>query len=70
MAALAEAFFGFCREGIYGFINSFYPDPKIICLVRHLPAVIASMEKIFRQNQHKSSPILNHATLQVGLSLL
>lgn len=48
----------------YGFINSFYPNPKIICLVRHLPDIIASMEKIFRQNQHKSSPILNHATMQ------
>lgn len=48
----------------YGFINSFYPNPKIICLVRHLPDIIASMEKIFRANQHKSSPLVNHATMQ------
>ena len=48
----------------YGFIDSFYPDPKIICLVRKLPDIIASMEKIFRKNQHKSNPILNHATMQ------
>ena len=48
----------------YGFIDSFYPNPKIICLVRHLPDMITSMEKKFRQNQHKSNPILNHATMQ------
>jgi len=48
----------------YDFINSFYPDPKIICLVRSLPDIIASMEKIFRSNQHKSSPLVNHASMQ------
>ncbi len=48
----------------YGFINSFYPNPKMICLVRHLPDIIASMEKIFRQNPHKSSPIVNNASMQ------
>lgn len=48
----------------YGFIDSFYPDPKIICLVRNLPDIIASMEKIFRNNQHKSSSLVNHATMQ------
>jgi len=48
----------------YGFIDSFYPNPKMICLVRNLPDIIASMEKIFRKNQHKSSPLVNHATMQ------
>ena len=48
----------------WGFINSFYPEPKMICLVRHLPDIIASMEKIYRQNQHKSSSFVNHATMQ------
>lgn len=48
----------------YGFIDSFYPKPKIICLVRHLPDIIASMEKMFRSNQHRSSPLVNHATMQ------
>lgn len=51
----------------YGFIDSFYPNPKMICLVRALPDIIASMEKIFRNNQHKSSPIVNHSSMQ-GIS--
>ncbi|MEI8280702.1 MAG: sulfotransferase, partial [Bacteroidota bacterium] len=33
----------------YAFLDSFYPNPKIICLVRNLPDIIASMEKKFRQ---------------------
>ena len=48
----------------YGFIDSFYPNPKIICLVRSLPDIIASMEKMFRNSPHKSNPIVNHATMQ------
>ena len=48
----------------YNFIDSFYPNPKIICLIRNLPDIIASMEKIFRRNQHKSNSIVNHATMQ------
>ncbi len=48
----------------YGFIDSFYPNPKIICLVRSLPDIIASMEKMFRNNQYKSHAIVNHATMQ------
>jgi sulfotransferase len=84
---MQKAFFGFCKEGIfgyynaitdkefvidksrghfahYGFINSFYPNPKMICLVTSLPDIIASMEKMFRNSPHKSSPIVNHATMQ------
>jgi sulfotransferase len=34
----------------YNFLNSFYPDPKIICLVRDLRSILASMEKIEREN--------------------
>jgi sulfotransferase len=48
----------------FGFLDSFYPNPKIICLVRSLPDIIASMEKMFRQNQHKSHSIVNHANMQ------
>ncbi len=48
----------------YGFIDSFYPNPKIICLVRSLPDIIASMEKMHRDNAHKSNPIVNHSTMQ------
>ena len=48
----------------YGFIDSFYPDPKIICMVRNLPDIVASMEKMYRNNPHKSHSIVNHSTMQ------
>ena len=48
----------------YDFIDSFYPNPKIICLVRNLPDIIASMEKMFRKNQYKSSPLVDHSKMQ------
>jgi len=51
--------------GVYRpFLDSFYPNPKIICLVRDLRAVVASYEKIYRKNQHKADPIRNDATGQ------
>jgi sulfotransferase len=47
----------------YGFLNSFYPNPKIICMVRDLRGIYASMEKNFRKNQHLDSGIVNHANM-------
>jgi sulfotransferase len=47
----------------YGFLNSFYPEPKIICMVRDLRGIFASMEKNFRKNQHIDSGIVNHANM-------
>jgi sulfotransferase len=47
----------------YGFLNSFYPNPKIICMVRDLRGVYASMENNFRKNQHLDSGIVNHANM-------
>jgi sulfotransferase len=46
------------------FLDFFYPDPKIICMVRDLRDVFASMEKNYRKNQHLASPLVNHAELQ------
>lgn len=44
--------------GVYrGFLDSFYPDPKIICLVRNLKDVVASYEKIYRKNPLQHDPI-------------
>jgi sulfotransferase len=44
--------------GVYrGFINEFYPDPKIICLVRDLRDIFCSYEKIYRKNQLAGDPI-------------
>lgn len=48
----------------YGFLNSFYPNPKIICMVRDLRGIYASMEKNFRKNQDKDSGIVNHAQMK------
>lgn len=48
----------------YDFINEFYPKPKIICLVRDLKDVIASFEKIHRNNPDKQPPYLNEVNAQ------
>jgi sulfotransferase len=45
----------------YDFINSFYPNPKIICMVRDLRDVFASMENNFRKHPEKQSDILDWA---------
>lgn len=47
-----------------GFLNSFYPEPKIICMVRDLKDVVASFEKIYRDNPLKRNPVKNDSTGQ------
>lgn len=39
-----------------GFLNSFYPNPKIICMVRDLREILASMENNYRKYPHIISP--------------
>jgi len=34
------------------FVNSFYPNPKIVCMVRDLRDILASMENNYRKNPH------------------
>lgn len=41
----------------------FGEEPKIVCLVRDLRAILSSMEKKFRQNPEKHRPIENHQNL-------
>jgi len=41
----------------------FDEEPKIICMVRDLRQILASMEKKFRQDPDKHRPIENHANL-------
>jgi sulfotransferase len=49
--------------GVYrGFIDTFYPNPKIICMVRNLKDVVASYEKIYRKNQLQHDPIRNDSS--------
>lgn len=40
----------------YEWLKSFYPNPKIICCVRDLRAVVSSMEKLHRRNGHLHDP--------------
>lgn len=44
-----------------GFLNEFYPNPKIICMVRNIKDVVASYEKIFRKNQLRHDSLRNDA---------
>lgn len=37
----------------WGFLNAFYPNPKIVCMVRDLRDIVASMEKNFRKYPEK-----------------
>ena len=41
----------------------FGEEPKVICLVRDLRQILASMEKKFRQSPDKHRPIENHSNL-------
>jgi sulfotransferase len=41
----------------------FDEEPKVICMVRDLRQILASMEKKFRQNPDKNRPIENHVNL-------
>ena len=49
--------------GVYKpFLDSFYPNAKVVCLVRDLRSVVASYEKIYRKNQHKADPVRDDAS--------
>ena len=41
----------------------FGEEPKIICMVRDLRQILASLEKKFRQNPDKNRPVENHSNL-------
>ena len=36
----------------YDWVDQWNPDPKMICMVRDLRSVLASMERIYRKNRH------------------
>ena len=48
----------------YDFLNEIFPQPKIVCMVRNLKDVFASMEKNYRKNPDKQDPILDWSTMQ------
>lgn len=43
----------------YDFINMIYPNPKMVCMVRDLRDIFCSMEKNFRKNPEKASPLID-----------
>lgn len=48
----------------YNFLNNFYPDPKIVCMVRDLRDVFASFEKNYRKNPHINTGIVINGELK------
>lgn len=46
------------------FLNFFYPNPKIICMVRDPRCIIASMEKNYRKNPDKASFMASDAEMK------
>lgn len=45
-------------------VDQWNPDPKMICMVRDLRSIIASMEQIYRKNRHRPVGPDNPAQLQ------
>jgi len=43
----------------YDFVDYFYPNPKMICMVRDIKDILCSLEKKYRANPDKQDPILN-----------
>jgi sulfotransferase len=48
----------------YEWVAQWNPDPKMVCMVRDLRSVIASMERIYRKNRHRPTGPDNPAQLQ------
>lgn len=48
----------------YDFLNKVQPNPKIICMVRDLRDVFASMEKNFRAHPEKHDSVLDWSKMQ------
>jgi sulfotransferase len=50
--------------GSYNFLNFFESEVKMICMVRDLRGIFASMEKNYRKNPHKDPMIVNVGELK------
>jgi len=46
------------------FLDFFYPDPKIICMIRDPRSIFSSMEKNYRKNPDKASMMTNDAEMR------
>ncbi len=47
----------------YGFLNAFYPNPKIICMLRDLLDILCSMERNFRKAGLRDPGMVNHSEM-------
>lgn len=47
----------------YEWVEQWNPDPKIICCVRDIRSVIASMERVYRNNRHRPTGPENPAEI-------
>jgi len=47
----------------HDFVNMFYPNPKIVCMLRDPRDIFTSMEKNYRKNPHINSGIVNNAEM-------
>jgi len=47
----------------HAFLNAFYPNPKIVCLVRDPIDIFCSMERNFRKASLKDPGIVNHSEM-------
>jgi sulfotransferase len=52
----------------YGLLEMIWQEPKIVCMVRDLRSIYASMEKNFRKNPHRDSHIQQPGNL-IGTTL-
>jgi sulfotransferase len=52
----------------YDLANKFYPNPKMVCIVRDLRSIFSSMEKNFRKNPHRENHVQNPSEL-IGTTL-
>jgi sulfotransferase len=46
------------------FLNMFYENPKIVCVIRDPRDIFTSMEKNYRKNPHINSGVVNNAELK------
>ena len=48
----------------YAFLNAFYPNPKIICMLRDPVEIFSSMERNFRKASLRDPGLVNHGEMQ------
>lgn len=48
----------------YDFVDSFYPKPKMVCMVRDMKDILCSFEKKYRANPDKQDPIVDWSTMK------